>query len=232
MNARALEREEPQVGGRRSDVIAGELEAMIVAGEFASGERLDETRLAARFHVSRTPLREALRRLETSGLIEVVPRRGAFVRRIEPHEMVEMFEVMAELEALAGRLAARRGSAERLEWIGRLCAECERAIGSADSYYEANERFHHAIYEASGNAFLQSEAKHLHRRLRPFRRLQLRVRGRLQQSADEHRAIVAALRAGDEEATAAALRGHIAIQGKRFSDFLATVRELGDRPPG
>ena len=197
---------------------------MILAGELAVGERLDETRLAHRFAVSRTPLREALHRLESSGLIELLPHRGAFVRGAEPHEMVEMFEVMAELEALAGRLAARRASEERLEEIDRHRLACEQAE-SPDDYYQANERFHSAIYEASGNAFLEAQAKQLHARLRPFRRLQLRVRGRMQQSIAEHLAIMEALHAGNEAAVAARLRAHVTIQGERFGDFLASVRE-------
>ena len=213
----------PIESGRRSDAIAEELEAMIVSGEIAGGERLDETRLAERFAVSRTPLREALQRLDTSGLIELVPRRGAFVRRVEPHELVEMFEVMAELEAFAGRRAARVATDEQIAGIARLAEAC-RAHDDADAYYRANGAFHHAIYAACGNAFLAAEAGRLHRRLQPYRRLQLRVRGRIRQSVEEHDAIVAALEAGDGEAAARTLRAHIVIQGERFADFLATFR--------
>ena len=211
---------------RRSEAIAEELESMILAGDLAVGDRLDETRLAERFAVSRTPLREALHRLEASGLVELVPHRGAFVRGAEPHEMVEMFEVMAELEALAGRLASRRASEDRLDEIDRHRRACEEAA-TPDEYYRANERFHGAIYEASGNAYLEAQAKQLHARLRPFRRLQLRVRGRMRQSIEEHRLIVEALRAGDEREAAQRLRDHVTIQGERFGDFLASLRDLG-----
>ncbi|MEL6751070.1 MAG: GntR family transcriptional regulator [Pseudomonadota bacterium] len=209
---------------RRSDAIAEKLEAMIVAGEIASGQRLDEVRLSEQFAVSRTPLREAFQRLEGSGLIELLPRRGAFVRSAEPHEMVEMFEVMAEMEALAGRLAARRASVEQIDLIETECGACSRAANDPDDYYRANERFHNAIYAASGNDFLRAEATRLHNRLRPFRRLQLRVRGRIQQSLVEHNVVVAALKSADGNGVADALRAHISIQGERFSDLVASYR--------
>ena len=93
---------------KRSDIIADALEGMIFDGTFADGERLDEVQLATRFSVSRTPVREALLRLAQSGLVEQMPRRGVFVRQPGPVEVVEMFEVMAELEAACTRLAATR----------------------------------------------------------------------------------------------------------------------------
>ena len=100
---------------RRADNIAEALEEHIFSGIFQNGDRLDEVRLAEQFGVSRTPLREALQRLALSGLVELVPRRGAFVRQPGPIELMEMFEVMAELEAVCGRLAARRISDEAIE---------------------------------------------------------------------------------------------------------------------
>ena len=99
---------------RRADTIAEELEERIFDGTFPDGCRLDEVRLAENFGVSRTPLREALQRLARSGLVELVPRRGAFVRQPGPVELIEMFEVMAEFEAVCGRLAAKRISDDAL----------------------------------------------------------------------------------------------------------------------
>src|SRR5262245_12112967 len=96
------------MSSRSAEEIRENIEQRIVEGEFEDGQRLDEVSLAKRFGVSRTPLREALRMLGGSGLVELIPRRGAFVRHPGIVELVEMFEVMAELEALCGRLAARR----------------------------------------------------------------------------------------------------------------------------
>ena len=138
-----------------------------------------------------------------------------------------MFEVMAELEALCARLAARRVSEPVLLAIARTVEACEEAVarGDSDGYYAQNERFHNLIYDASGNRFLAGEAARLHRRLQAYRRMQLQLRGRMGQSLAEHRAIFDALRAGDGAAAAEALRGHVAVQGARFNDLMATWRQ-------
>jgi DNA-binding GntR family transcriptional regulator len=211
---------------RRADAIRRELEQMIVSGQLVDGARLDEARLAERFGCSRTPLREALQGLAASGLVQLVARRGAFVRHPGFAEMVEMFEVMAELEALCGRLAARRIAPAVLAALRGTEAACAAAVaaGDSDRYYAENERFHQLLYSASGNAFLAAEAARLHRRLQPFRRLQLQVRDRMAQSLAEHRAIIAALEAGDGASAAGALRDHVAVQGAKFNDLVASYR--------
>ena len=184
---------------RSADRIREELEQAIVSGAFADGERLDEVSLSEQFKVSRTPVREALHALSASGLVEHLPRRGAFVRYPSFRRLIEMFEVMAELEGMCGRLAARRITDNGIAKLGKALLACETAYeaGDTDRYYRENELFHHIIYEAGGNTFLATEASRLHRRLRPFRRLQLRVRNRMQQSLDEHRQIFEAIRKGD-----------------------------------
>ena len=201
------------------------LEQEIVTGVHAAGARLDEQGLADRFGVSRTPVREAIGHLASAGLVEQLPNQGAFVRRIGLAELVEMFEVMAELEAMAGRLAARRRDAAGLAELRAALEDCEAAAmaGDTDGYYYENERFHHLIYDLCGNGFLAGEARRLHRRLKTYRRLQLRVGRRLDQSLAEHRQIVEAISAGDGEAAAGALQAHIAVQGERFGDFVASL---------
>ncbi len=209
---------------RRADFILEELEQSIVLGEFSDGERLDEVKLSERYNVSRTPIREAFQKLAATGLLNLIPRRGAFVRHPEFVELIEMFEVMAELEAMCGRLAARRISDEMLFDIKNSAAQCEEALerNDRDEYYDQNERFHHLIYQASGNSFLASEAGRLQKRLKPFRRLQLRVRGRMSQSMEQHRQIVLALETGDAGAASSSLHEHISIQGEKFNDLVAS----------
>ena len=211
---------------KRSDVIADDLEGMIFDGSFADGDRLDEVQLAERFSVSRTPIREAFQRLAQSGLVEQIPRRGVFVRQPGPVELIEMFEVMAELEAICARLAAIRISDEALDELHRTNALCLQAVEArdADRYYLANERFHHIIYRQSGNSFLEQECSRLHRRLKPFRRQQLRLRGRLRQSMDEHEAVVAALADGDGARAADIIRKHVAVQGEKFHHLMASLK--------
>ena len=215
---------------RRADSIAEQLEELIFNGTFADGDRLDEVRLAEQFGVSRTPLREAFQRLALSGLVELIPRRGAFVRQPGPVELMEMFEVMAELEAVCGRLAALRISEEALEKLREANSNCQAAVDARDSdaYYAENERFHRIIYQQSGNGFLAQEAAKLHKRLKPFRRQQLRFRGRMAQSMAEHEHIVRALEMGTSDLAADTLREHVAVQGEKFHQLLATLKNAAE----
>ncbi|WP_339765496.1 GntR family transcriptional regulator [uncultured Hoeflea sp.] len=216
------------MGTRIADSIRERIEQMIVTGEFADGERLDEVKLAEQFGVSRTPLREAFQSLAASGLLTLEARRGAFIRHPDFVELVEMFEVMAELEAMCGFRAARHVTESQMLAIGKTIEACEAAIsaGDFDEYYRENEKFHHLVYEASGNRFLAREAARLHKRLQPYRRLQLRATGRMPQSMREHRDVFAALERNDPKAAAAALRQHVAIQGERFNDLMASYRQM------
>ncbi|WP_341213000.1 GntR family transcriptional regulator [uncultured Limimaricola sp.] len=210
----------------RSDLIAETLEDEILRGRFSPGTRLDETRLAEEHGVSRTPLREAFQKLAAAGLIEQQPRRGVFVREVGAVELLEMFEVMAETEASCGRLAAQRITDAALAELDAANDRCRAAMeaGESDSYYRENEVFHHLIYEQSGNRFLAAEAGRLHRRLKPFRRMQLHLRGRMAQSMTEHLEIVEALRAGEADRCAALLRTHVAVQGEKFHHLMAGLR--------
>jgi len=202
-----------------------ELENGIICNDFAPGERLDEVQLATRFGVSRTPIREALMQLNAIGLVEIRPRRGAVVIDPGPHRIFEMFEVMAELEGMAGALAARRLADTDRVAILDAHAACEKSssAGDSDAYYYDNERFHKAIYAASHSGFLLEQCVALHRRLQPYRRLQLRVRNRIATSFAEHGMIVDAILAGEEELARTLLRRHVSIQGERFSDLVATL---------
>lgn len=202
-----------------------QLEDDLATGRLPPGARLDEASLAARFGVSRTPVREMLQQLAAQGLVELRPYRGAIVSSPDPKSLMEMFEVMAELEAMCGRLAARRLTDEAEKELADTLHACAEAAesGDPDAYYYENERFHRAIYKASGNAFLADQALILHKRLAPFRRLQLRVRNRLHLSQREHEAIVAAIVAGESDHAADALRAHVVVQGEKFADLVVSL---------
>ena len=213
---------------KRSDELREAIEEKIAVGVYPPRMRLDEAVLLAEFGVSRTPLREALIQLAAQGLIELRPRRGAVVAEVSPQRLVEMFEVMAELEAMCGRLAARRmTAADQMQLIAAHNA-CEAAAKSqnADDYYYANEKFHFAIYAASHNSYLEEHVRQLHRKTRVYRRLQLRVRDRIGNSFSEHDGVVQAILAGDSELTAERLRKHVAIQGERFGDLISSLSAL------
>jgi DNA-binding GntR family transcriptional regulator len=211
-----------------SETLRESIEENIAMGRLLPGQHLDETDLAKDFGVSRTPIREALIQLASMGIVVIRPRRGAVVAEIGPQTLVEMFEVMSELEAMCGRLAARRMTP--VEHAALLAAHqaCEDAhvARDPDSYFYKNEAFHEQIYAGSHNTFLAEQARSLHRRLRPYRRLQLRVRDRVTASYSEHEAVVQSIIAGDGEKTAEHLRQHIMIQGERFADLIASLPQL------
>lgn len=199
----------------------------IVAGRLAPGARLDESELAGRFGVSRTPVREALRELAANGLVEARPHRGVIVGRVTPERLAEMFDVMAELEAVCARLAARAMTSVERRRLERLHDGCRALVVDGDpaAYHTANERFHSAIYEGGHNRFLVETTLGVRARLAPFRRAQFRTIGRLARSHEEHDRIVAAILRGDGDAAAAAMRSHITSVNDAFGDYLTALTE-------
>jgi DNA-binding GntR family transcriptional regulator len=213
------------VGQKLSEQLRERIEERIVTGLYPPGMRLDETDLAASFGVSRTPIREALIQLASTGIIEMRPRRGAVVAQISPRRLQEMFEVMAELEALCARLAASGLTNEEREDLAAAHHNCESALrtNDPDDYYRLNESFHQTLYQLCHNSFLTEQSLLLQRRLRPFRRLQLRMAGRMESSFNEHAQVLEAILAGDGDRAATILRAHVAMQGDRFSNLLALI---------
>lgn len=211
---------------RRADKIADRLEQLVFSGEYKDGQRLDEIKLAEQFRVSRTPIREALQRLVSSGMAEQIPRRGVFIRQPGPVELMEMFETMAELEAACGRLAASRITEDGLQRLIDANEACQLAVQDQDhaKYYAENEIFHQTIYRGAANSYLEKEALRLQNRLQPYRKVQLRFRGRMGQSMAEHVAVVDALRNGDATGAANTLRGHVAVQGEKFHQLMASLK--------
>ena len=211
------------------------IEDEIITGVLKPGERLEEIGLAERFGVSRTPIREALQQLGAAGLVDIRPHRGAVVGSPDPVRLSHMFELMAEVEAICGRLAARRLRREDELLLTETLQACQIAAKGrdTDAYYFENERFHRAIYAASGNPFILEQAIALSKRLAPFRRLQLRVRNRLMASVAEHEGIVTAILAGQGDEAARLLTAHVSVQGQRFVDLIASIDQIAaqETPP-
>lgn len=196
----------------------------ILAGTLKPGLRLDEVSLAAQHGVSRTPVREALRQLTASGLIDMRPRKGAIVSKATREQVENLFVAMAEMEATCARLAAmtmtpveRRRLQARHEAM-RTLAEA----GNPEAYSDANVAFHSAIYAGAHNAPIAEFAMGLRRRVGPFRRAQFRVEGRLSNSHEEHDAVVRAILAGDAAAAHAAMLHHVSLVEDAFEAFAAT----------
>lgn len=213
------------MGLSRASELVPILEQEIVTGALKPGTRLDETLLAERFGVSRTPIRETLTRLAAAGLVEIRPRRGAVVATITIRDLMNMFEVMANLEGICARYAARRITPEEKAALTQAQEECAALAGTDqfDDYYQKNMILHELIYKASHNDYLEKQTRELRMRLSPHRRLQVRIPGRIQSSSDEHGDLVAAICDGNADLAEKLTRDHVAIQGERFTDFLATL---------
>jgi DNA-binding GntR family transcriptional regulator len=214
--------------GNAAEHIRQTLEDEIASGKLVPGDRLEELAVAERFGVSRTPVREALRALSTSGLVQIQRRKGAVVATMSMERLVGLFELMSEIEGVCGRLAARRISEDEIAALWAQHHKCAEAAKSKDAnrYYEENATFHALIYAATHNPYLAEEVQQLRRRLQPYRRLQLRMRGRILESLDEHEKIVKAIAEGDEEGAAMALSSHVSVQGHRFADWVASVNSM------
>lgn len=188
-----------------------EIERLIVEGELAPGERLNEIHLAARFGTSRGPLREAARSLEAKGLVTAVRNRGVFVRQLSVAEAFEIYDVRAALLGLAGQLLAQRMNDAILAALSEQLEAMEMAAraGDFEAYYPLNLGFHAFIMEHAGNRTLVNEYNRFVKKLHLFRQRSLVQGGGLAVSNREHREMVDALASGDVERAGAAHRRHI-----------------------
>lgn len=199
-------------------LVAREVERMILAGELSVGERVNESALAARFRVSRGPVREALRGLEESGLLRLEKNRGVFVREISLAEADEIYDLREALDELVGRRLAKRFEEPARSAVHALLDEMDRAAaqGDAASYHMVNLRFHDTLVEATGNAKLIATYRRLIKELHLFRLKGLTAGGGLPVSNDEHRAIVRTIEAGDADAAGKRMREHVRASRKRM----------------
>ena len=201
------------------------LEDEILSNRLRPGTRLDEQALAYRFQVSRTPVREALRHLSSSGLVEIRRNQGATVKRLNTGELIDMFQVMAELEGLCARLSARRMSNEECSRIRKLHDACAALAseGRHERFFEANNAFHEAIYSGSRNEFLQAETRKLRNRINVYRWHITYQPRRMARSIVEHLKIVEAIEAGDDEMAHRLMREHVDLLAGSAADVIMAL---------
>lgn len=225
MSIEALDIEDVQDGDRLllSDRIRNALTDEIALGTLEAGTQLDEQQLADRFGASRTPVREALRQLAVSGLIEIRPRRGAVVTRMTPELIMEMFDAMAEIEALCVRLATHRMTPLERSHLLRLHDSSEQMLlaGDVDAYDAFNRVFHESIYAGTHNSFLAEQALMMRTRLSAFRRTQLRQNMRMDHSREEHAGVMEAIAEGDGDKAASRMRAHMFNAASALDRYLA-----------
>ena len=209
----------------RAEELRLQLADEIVRGGLPPGSPLDETEIARRFSVSRTPVREAIRLLDASGLVEARPHRAAVVARPSHPRLIGMFEAMAELEAICAGLAAERMTPvdrHQLEAVHEELRVLSHA-GNPDRFHEVNERFHNTIYAGSQNAYIAEMTLATRVRVQPFRRAQFRNLGRLAKSHAEHDRVVVAIMRGDRVGAAGAMRAHIELVRDEYELYAVSV---------
>jgi DNA-binding GntR family transcriptional regulator len=209
----------------RAEELRLQLADEIVRGVLPPGAALDETDIAQRFKVSRTPVREALRQLAASGLIDARAHRGAVVAWPSIERLTGMFEAMAELEALCAGLAAARmlpAARHQLEAVHEELRVLSHA-GNPDRFHAVNERFHNAIYAGSQNDYIAEITLATRVRVQPFRRAQFRNLGRLAKSHAEHDRVVVAIMRGDRTGAATAMRAHIELVRGEYELYAGSV---------
>ena len=189
--------------------IYGQLLTAIEKGSLRPGNRLLETELAGRFGVSRTPIREAIRRLETDGLVVHKPRVGAMVRVLSQQEIVELYEMRIVLEATAAQMASKHASKAEIRtlttWNTQMLAASEDPFAVA----AFNRKFHTCILNAARNRFLAQSYNSLSHSLVLLGKTTLETSARVQDVTAQHEKIIAAVKSGQAEASAQAMRAHM-----------------------
>ncbi|KUJ85678.1 GntR family transcriptional regulator [Ruegeria marisrubri] len=197
------------------------LEAIDV-GIYKPGDRLVESELAERFGVSRTPIREALQRLETQSLLER-DGRSLIVASLDHNQMAELYVVRRELEGLAARLAARHATEEEIRVLREMVEADDKLVGDPNALSRANRRFHEQIHLASHNRYLVQQLDLVHRTMALMATTSLAAQGRGEIAQNEHKGIVDAIEARDEERAEKALKDHISIA------FMTRLKQDADK---
>lgn len=206
----------------RADFVYDSLRDAIWEGRFAHGERIREEEIAGVLGVSRTPVREALQRLQQRGLLVVGPGRGLMVAQLSKQQVFELYAMREILEGSAARFAARHANEAEIEILYRLQRELAESGSDALTLINLNRRFHQSIYEAAHNQYLLQTLDTLNDSLALLHSTTFRVPNRRPETDEEHRRIVAAIENRDPDAAEKAAREHIRqAQRTRFETFVS-----------
>ena len=204
------------------------LRQMIFSGAFQAGQALRQEEIARQLGVSRLPIREALNRLATEGLVELKPRRGFYVTSLDVEEIEDIFEMRAMLEARAGQLATERKTLEDADAIDRLVAELEETVNGPfdfERYSEVNVRFHERLYRSCGRKHLRRQIAGLRDKVAPLIRVLASENGELQRAQKEHRQLASAFREGNAPAVAELCGEHCAYTARALIKKLRSELE-------
>ncbi|MFX1675087.1 GntR family transcriptional regulator [Paraburkholderia sp. A2WS-5] len=209
----------------RSAEIKALLEAEIERGELVPGATLDERALAARFNVSRTPIREALQQLAAQQYVQIVPRQGVFVNKMSVPQLRDVLELLSELEIVSARLAARRMNDAQRAALQKAVDQGVAALQENDArgFARANSAFHEVICNACHNDYLADQIRSIRRLISRYRPKPFLAPSRREKAIADHQKLAQALLSGDEAAAGAAMAEHSPGGDSGFSEFLATL---------
>jgi DNA-binding GntR family transcriptional regulator len=209
------------------EAVAERLRTLVFERQLAPGAWIDEAALCQAWDISRTPLREALKVLAAEGLVELVPRRGCRVAALSEDDAHELFPVMALLEGRCAYEAALKATPAELKELKRLHEQLERhaAARNIEAYYRVNHLFHSKVQALAANRWLDRATNELRRFMRLLRGRQLQQPGRLEDSIDEHRALMAAFEAHDAAAAERLMHDHLMAQLAALERLLQSERQ-------
>ena len=214
-----------------SDQIRMRIESAIASGELLPGDAIDDIALAHHYKVSRTPVREALLQLQAQGILSSTPRGGSMVAKMNLQQLLSLWELLAELEGIAVRLACERMTNDDLKALMKVHRSSKKIADKEDmdGWQEANLKFHEIIYEGARNPFLRQEVLRIRSRTGVYRRHAFGALGRIKSSYDQHEKIVNAVEKRDAEAASLCMADHMrpGRDSKTLNDFIMSLpREL------
>jgi DNA-binding GntR family transcriptional regulator len=210
-----------------SERIQEHIEREIRAGNLGPGDVVDEMGLAGQFKVSRTPVREALLRLEAQSIVASVPRQGMVVSKLDVRQLLAIWELLAEMEGLCARLACERMTSQERDELAQLHASAEPYVQSGDMrrWLDANYAFHEALYVGSRNPYLRQEILLLRARITAYLQYAFRSLSRLSLSHRQHAAIVDAIHDNNPSLAYDTMVKHVSLErGTRgLADFIINL---------
>lgn len=213
------------------DLVYLELKHKILTGEIVSQTRLMEIDLSEKMNVSRTPIREAIKRLADDGLVKVEPRRGAYVANISIKDMLDVFEVREDMEGFVAKLAAQRINDEEKAELRRIAAEYEEALSRTEdkeNIIELDEKFHNYIVSCCGNETLSELVKYVQELSLRFRYLYYNDYSLYESTADQHNRIMEAINAGRDEEARLEADAHVKALKEFVFDLGKKMEAMGD----
>lgn len=200
--------------------IVSSLRESIIKGELNPGQKLTEPELAEKLGISRTPIREAFRQLESEGFLTVIPRRGAVVSRITRREIKDFYELKSLLEGYAARIAAEKITEKGIEKLRKINEQLTVLAkkGDVEAFFWKNDEFHNTFISYCGNEKLLEFREHMVQRFMRFRLEALSVPGRLMSSIKQHRTIIRALAKKDGRLAEAEVLEHALISGEELAE--------------